>query len=124
MKTNQNPADVIFKMAASHNVFLTAITDLFHWFDGAVENVDIFSAMDAKLAQLDATISADESMPDRLKNEWRAYATSLRKAGEQFFSLPPQSRQTSVPLSIAGGAFQESRGRARNFLVSSVEGQF
>ncbi|HMP54936.1 MAG TPA: hypothetical protein PKD05_25520, partial [Candidatus Melainabacteria bacterium] len=73
----------------------------------------------------------DEFMPERLRNEWSAYTRSLKSAYDNFgrdvvhkhgFDEPAQVR--NLALSIAGSAFQQTRSRAREFLVSQIEGAF
>lgn len=121
----------VAKASFSHDVFLNALTDLFRWFQTAVSGYEAVDDMDQKLTELESAIAADEFMPVRLQNEWGAYTRSLKSAYDNFgrdvvhkhgFDEPAQVR--NLALSIAGSAYQQTRSRAREFLVNQIEGAF
>ena len=123
--------EAIVKASVSHVVFLNAATDLFRWFEEAVAGYEASADMDEKTAELDCAITAasDGDLPKLLHNLWVAYKADLKRAYVNFgrdvvhkhgFDEPAQVR--NLALSIAGGAFQTSRTRAREFLVSQIEG--
>lgn len=122
-------ADTVVKASVSHAVFLGALTNLFHWFQEAVAGYEAKADMDKKLAELAEVIKADPDMPERLQAEWSAYARTLQSAYQSFgrdvvhklgFDEPAQVR--NLALSIARGAFEQTRLRSRNLLIDRIEG--
>lgn len=126
--TNQ---EKILQASNSHAIFSLAILDMFKWFQEAVAGYRAEMDFEVKFNQVNEMITADQSMPVMLMNQWMSYVKSLRSAYGNFgldvvtrhgFDEPAQVR--NLALSIAGNAFNQSRFRARELLVSQIEGAF
>lgn len=112
----------------SHELLLSAVSDLFNWFESAVKGNKAEDDFDAALSPLNATIAADSFMNERLVNEWAAYARSLRSAYGNFgrdvvhrYGVDEPAQVRNLALNIAKSSFQRIRTAAREHLVKQIE---
>jgi len=118
-------------IATAHGAFLQNVTGMFHWFQEAVKGYSAEMSFDDEFNSRNALILDDAGMPERLKNEWSAFAKTLRNAYTEFggevvkrMGVDEPAQVRNLALSIAGGAFRQARSRAQEFLVSQFEAQF
>jgi hypothetical protein len=121
--------NAIVAVATAHGAFLQNITGMFHWFQEAVKGYSAEMSFDDEFNARNASIDV-AGMPERLKNEWAAYARTLRSAYADFggevvkrMGVDEPAQVRNLALSIAGGAFQQARKRSQEFLVGQVEAQ-
>ena len=119
-------SDDVIGLATAHGAFLQNIIGGFNWFQEAVKGNSAELSFDDFLAR--SAAAQDPNMPERLKNEWAAFERSLQSAYVEFggevvkrMGVDEPAQVRNLALSIAGGAFQQARTRAREFLVAQVE---
>lgn len=125
--TSQQTTKVV-NLVDSHVLLLSAVSDLFNWFEHAVAGSKAEDDFDQALSPLDATIAADPFMNERLVNEWAAYARSLRGAYGNFgrdvvhrFGVDEPAQVRNLALNIAKTSFERIRTAAREHLVRQIE---
>lgn len=128
MTAHSQQTTKVVNLVDSHVLVLSAVSDLFKWFEGAVAGNKAEDDFDTALAPLDATIAADRFMNERLVNEWAAYARSLRSAYGNFgrdvvhrFGADEPAQVRNLALNIAKSSFERIRTAAREHLVTQIE---
>lgn len=126
-ETSQQTTKVV-NLVDSHVLLLSAVSDLFNWFERAVAGNRAEDDFEQALSPLDATIAADPFMNQRLVNEWAAYARSLRSAYGNFgrdvvhrFGVDEPAQVRNLALNIAKSSFERIRTAAREHLVGQIE---
>lgn len=125
--TSQQTTKVV-NLVDSHVLLLSAVSDLFNWFERAVAGNKAEDDFDQALSPLDATIAADPFMAERLVNEWAAYARSLRAAYGNFgrdvvhrLGVDEPAQVRSLARNIAASSLERIRSAAREHLVNQIE---
>lgn len=128
MTAHSQQTTQVVNLVDSHVLLLSAVSDLFKWFEGAVAGNRAEDNIDTALALLDATIAADPFMNARLVNEWAAYARSLRSAYGNFgrdvvhrFGVDEPAQVRNLALNIAKSSLERIRTAAREHLVTQIE---
>ncbi len=117
----------VLALSTAHAQFSLAVSGMFTWFQTAVAGYRAELDFETEFTKHDA-ITADDAMPERLKNEWSSYARALRAAYADFgrdvvtrMGVDEPAQVRNLALSIAGSAFQRARQSAREFLVTQIE---
>jgi hypothetical protein len=117
----------VLGLSTTHAQFSLAVTGMFTWFQTAVAGCRAELDFDEEFARHDV-LTADEAIPERLKNEWSSFARALRAAYADFgrdvvtrMGVDEPAQVRNLALSIAGSSFQRARTSAREFLVSQIE---
>lgn len=121
----------IIQRVNSHKVFVSAITGMLHWFQTAVAGYSAEADFKSEFDKLNATIAADPHMPSRIANEWAAFAKTAETAYGNFghdvvlrHGVDEPAQVRNLALNTVGGAYQQARTRAREFLISQIEPDF
>lgn len=122
--------DHITQRVNSHKVFVRAITGMLHWFQTAVAGYRAELDFKTEFDRLEATIVADPHMPPRIANEWAAFAKTAREAYGNFgrdvvtrHGVDEPAQVRNFALNTVGGAYQQARTRAREFLIAQLEAE-